>query len=181
MPLEICMKKIDGINPMDRERDEERMNEKEVKFPGKYRQERAERARKSEILMAKINNQKTAGNFGDSNQAQHQMISIMKEKEWTLPGDVEKYELSSMVSESAKWDKEERARLRILDQLRFGSMEAKFKRIPESYKQTFDWISNDSPSSGTTKLNNEEYPDSGNIQQQQAALMTPISPRAYKK
>lgn len=76
----------------------------------------------------------------ETKQWQKELIDALRRNNWQLQNKQDMAMFSSELSACTKHEREKLVKSRILERLRFNSMEDRFGGITEAHKKTFDWI-----------------------------------------
>jgi hypothetical protein len=83
--------------------------------------------------------QQVLGSVGESNKWQADFIDELQQQGWQVHSENAIGLFSSRLLAGAKEEREQLARLRILERLRFTSMKDRYEKIEEAHQKTFDW------------------------------------------
>jgi hypothetical protein len=78
--------------------------------------------------------------IAEMKQIHRELMDILEQNNGRLRSQNEKELFHSAVAGGAKIARENRAKSRILEKLRFTNMRSRFAHIPKAYQKTFDWI-----------------------------------------
>jgi hypothetical protein len=84
--------------------------------------------------------QRVLGSVDESKQWQVDFIDALQRQGWQFQSENDIGTFSSRLSAGAKEEREQLARLRILERLRFHSMNDRYEKLEEAYEKTFDWV-----------------------------------------
>jgi hypothetical protein len=86
------------------------------------------------------NNQRPLGAVDESKKWQADFIDALFQQGLHVQGENAIGSFSSRLSAAAKEEREQLARSRILERLRFTTMNDRYEKIEEAYERTFEWI-----------------------------------------
>ncbi|KUJ12838.1 uncharacterized protein LY89DRAFT_699451 [Mollisia scopiformis] len=69
-----------------------------------------------------------------------ELIETLKQNDWQAKSQQDRIAFSSRLSDYSKDDREQLCKAHILEQLVFGDMGDRYKRIEEAHQRTFNWI-----------------------------------------
>lgn len=87
--------------------------------------------------------QRVLGSVDGSKQWQADFLDALQQQGRQVQSENAIGMFSSRLSAGAKEEREQLTRSRILERLRFSSMNDRYEKIEEAYKKTFDWILNE--------------------------------------